>query len=77
MTIFMENKLTKKENLLHHLIFDDDAEFCIDIEDYVDAPFRAEFREEIRNAILKAGKKILNDKIINTEEKIIWKISLK
>ena len=73
----MERKLTKKENLLYQLIFENTIEYIIDIEDYADAPYRGEFREEIRCAILKAGKKITSDKIIHTDEKIIWKISLK
>lgn len=73
----MKTDLNKKENLIYLLLFSKKLEFNINIEEYCNTESRSDFREDVRNAIKRGNVFIVDDTIIHTEEKIIWKIILK
>jgi len=73
----MMEKLNKKEELISVLLFSRKTEFKITIEEYCSIDKRSDFKEEIRTVLKRGNITILEDTIIHTDEKIIWKIIIK
>ncbi len=69
--------LSNKERLMWLLLFDDEKNYELDLGNYCNVNNRSKFREEIRDAIKKGGKIIIEDRIIHRDEITVWKIELK
>lgn len=70
--------LNKRDKLIWTLLFSEIIIHEIDIDLYViKARDRANFREEIREAIIKGGKTITEDRILHKDDKTIWKLEVK
>ena len=69
--------LTDNEQLIYDLIFSSDTIFFIDLQKYCEYyEERTYFRDYIRS-IMKRCKIIINDdRIIHTNETVIWKLEL-
>ena len=65
------------EKLIYDIIYLQKRIFNIDLEKYCSFENRAIFREELRTIIYRGGLKILDDRIIHTNETVIWKLELK
>lgn len=73
----MKINFNKREELIYSLLFKKNTEFNINIEEYCTVEERSDFREEIRVALKRGNINIIDDTIVHTEEKIIWKLILK
>lgn len=72
-----EIELSDIEQIIYDLLFSDKRIFNINLEKYCSFENRAMFRDEIRNVITRGGIKTLDDRIIHTNESVIWKLELK
>jgi len=72
-----EKELSDLENMIYDLLFSTKRIFNIDLEKYCSFENRAMFRDEIRTIIMRGGIKTLDDRIIHTNETVIWKLELK
>lgn len=66
-----------KDQLIYDLLFSTQSIYNIDLQHYCNFDNRSKFREEIRIIIKRSGLRIIDDRIIHTNAKIIWKIELK
>lgn len=73
----MTTALNKKEKLLWMLLYSNKFFYEINIEEYCNTENRADFRDEIRNAVKRGGVTIVEDRIIHREENVIWKIEIR
>lgn len=71
------NGLSNRERLLWLLLFDTEKNYELDLSIYCKVEQRTQFREEVREAVKKGGKIIIEDRIIHRDEKTVWKIELK
>lgn len=65
------------EKLIYDIIYLQKRIFNIYLEKYCSFENRALFRDELRTIIYRGGLKILDDRIIHTNETVIWKLELK
>jgi len=72
-----EKEFNDTEKLIYNLLFSDKRIFNIDLEKHCSFENRAIFRDEIRTIIIRGGIKTLDDRIIHTNESVIWKLELK
>jgi hypothetical protein len=75
-TTNMPEKLTRVEKLIWSFLFTEKTHYDIDIDKYCKSDERADFRENMRQIILKGKKRIIEDRIVHFEEKVIWKIEI-
>lgn len=68
--------LTVKEKLLYNLLFGTKTIFNIDLDKFCTFDTRSKFRDEIRNILKNSKVNILDDRIIHTDETVIWKIEI-
>lgn len=69
--------IKQKEKLIYDILFSDETLFEIDLQIYCDINKRSDFREEIRIVIKKGNLSIIDDRIIHTDDKVIWKLEIK
>lgn len=70
-------KLKKVDMLIYSFLFDESNTYEIVLSDYCEYDNRTEFRNDIRNAVIKGGRTIVEDRIIHRENDTIWKIEIK
>lgn len=58
------------------LLFYNKTIFNIDLQKYCTFDTRPKFRDEIRKILKKGGVKILDDRIMHTDDAVIWKIEV-
>lgn len=71
------NELTTYEQLLYDLLFGKSNVQHIKFDDFCEFDERLKFKDEIRDICKKGKVKILDDRIIHTEDYIIWKLEVK
>ena len=70
--------LTDSEQLIYELLFSKKTIFPIDLQEYCEFyEQRSKFRDHIRTILKRGGVIILDDRIIHTNETVIWKIELR
>jgi len=70
--------LNKKDRLIWILLFSEATVHEIDLALYVTKmEDRADFREEMREAVKKSGRTIVEDRIFHKDDKTIWKLEVK
>jgi len=70
-------KFDDKEKLIYDIVFCTKHIFNIDLPKFCTSDDRVKFRDEIRKIIKLSGLKIIDDRIIHTNETTIWKIETK
>ena len=73
----MSTNLTSKEQLIFALLFGDVTDYEVHIDRFCDPSDRSAFRDEIRLAIKKGNKIILDDRIIHKENLTVWKLEIR
>ena len=72
-----DTTFTLFEQLIYDLLFTSQKVFNIILDDYCTFEYRPIFKEDLRIIIKRGGLKILDDRIIHTNENIIWKLEIK
>lgn len=68
---------TQREQILFDLLFSDKKVILIELDNFCEYKDRTKFKEEIRT-IIKIGKvEILDDRIVHTNESVLWKLEVK
>lgn len=70
------NDLNELEKLIYELIFGENDILNIILDDYVNKNQRTNFKDKIRNIAKRAKVDIIDDRIIHTDVKLIWKIEV-
>lgn len=70
-------ELTTYEVMLFELLFGESNVQHIKFDDFCEFGERLNFKEKVRSICKKGNVKILDDRIIHTEESIIWKLEVK
>lgn len=73
---FVEN-IKDKDSMIFDFLFSTIAVFHIDLQKYCTFKTRPIFRDEIRSIIKRGGVSIVDDRIIHTNETVIWKIEVR
>lgn len=69
--------LSAYQKMIYDLLFSKNTIHNIPLEEFCSFEYRPIFRDEIRKIVTKGGIKILDDRIIHTNESVIWKLELK
>jgi len=70
-------ELNLEEKLIYNILFTSKSDYEITLELYCINETKSSFRDKIRNIIKKGNKSITEDRIINTENKTVWRIIIK
>ncbi len=70
-------ELNLEEKLIYDILFTSKNDYEINLELYCINETKSSFRDKIRNIIKKGHKSITEDRIINTENKTVWRIIIK
>lgn len=75
----LNNKILKdKDVLIYDLLFSDNIEYTIYINDYIEDIYRYDrFILEMKKILKKSMVFIIKEKLKNTPDKVIWKIKVK
>lgn len=66
-----------KEQMLYDLLFSNKPVILVNLDEFCQFNNREGFKDEIRYIIKLGGVKILDDRIVHTNESVLWKLELK
>lgn len=70
--------LKDKDDLIYDLLFSDNIEYTIYINDYIEDIYRYDrFILDMKKILKKSMVFIIKEKLKNTPDKVIWKIKVK
>ncbi len=69
--------LSDREKMLFDFLFSEQSIFYIDLNKHTVLEYRPKYRDEIRTIIKRGGLEIIDDRIIHTDDTVIWKIEIK
>lgn len=71
------DKKEKLNDLIYNILFGTTNVILIVFDDYCEFKDRNSFKDKVRTIICRGDVKIKDERIIHTEENVIWKLEIK